>query len=290
MGVYTIKATTEEKVLQAQIEAIVSALRAKFPEKIEAIYLVGGYGRGEGILNEETGGFLNDLDLVVVLKSSVSPIKLPSTDINYIIKSDLKILAPTQFNFDFKYGSQLLCGLDIRNQLPNWQSNEVTTESALITWRNRLVSFLEARLEKSDKRFEIFYKSNQLSKVIFCLVDVTLINSHRYKVTYLEKSSAFGENTLVSKALDFKSSGKLLSDSDWEEVRQFYLKTEPINWLQSSQSPLYFLKCLKNSWQSRRPKLLSARDENDLNLYNMIKFRDYRKQAELIKIWYQLNH
>ena len=108
--------------IRRDISIIESTLK-KILIDIEAVYLVGGFGRGEGsvLLFNSKVIMINDYDIVVltnikpslnliekILKIIKNKITIKQIDITYYSLSDFKNLNKTVYNYDLKYFSKII--------------------------------------------------------------------------------------------------------------------------------------------------------------------------------------
>ena len=259
MGVhYTIH---HDEGIDARVDLDITLLRerllARFPQ-LEAIVLVGGFGRGEGaVLIEENGNIrpVNDYDLVLITSSKTkvgdirsfrqalaTEIGIPWVDLRIIEKARLGQLRHTMFNYDLKYGGYVLWGRDdVLDQIPEMDPHSMPLIEAEILFFTRLWCFLglfSARMldEPPDKK-EWFVLANQLSKATLACSDALLISRGEYHVSYAERCRRFlrlfGDRAelaqLVAEATEFKLRPTREIGYDvverWFVVRRHFLDT-----------------------------------------------------------------
>ena len=200
---------TEKQTLRLErdLKIIVDRLIAELPQLPEAIFLCGGYGRGEGawlVDNEGNVAPYNDYDLAVITevplpskknnelrRSLAKDIGINWVDIDYYTKKDLKSLKSTIHNVDLLYGSRCVYGnrqvLDI---CPKLDSTQIGFFDVLMLYRIRIWTFLGSwNGDFHDLKSEeaIFFK-NQMAKATLAACDLFLIKNHSYTSSYVKRS------------------------------------------------------------------------------------------------------
>jgi len=140
-------------------------------DNLVSVVLIGGYGRGEGtiMLQGNSASPVNDIDLAVVsheriersileqLMMDAARIVKPDTqyvhdgyckldfhvDIFNLKEEDLPELAPSQFNYDLKYGSTIIYGAQVLSQIPEFGSEQIPAWDGLLLLFNRCMSLAE---------------------------------------------------------------------------------------------------------------------------------------------------
>lgn len=199
----------KEGKLRQDISLILSSLDLGDNSKLEAVILYGSYGRGEGAfysVGEETFTY-NDYDILLIVSELIDDKKISEykdlvsskTDIKWIdlsqmLKSDLEDLKPTIFNYDLKYGSEIIWGDEsILKYIRIQKSAQIQYQEIEILFFTRLYTFI-ASLDASG--FQVGVKGEdarffryQMAKAVLAAVDCELILAGKYSHSYKEKVS-----------------------------------------------------------------------------------------------------
>ena len=120
-----------DNILKEKTSILAKGIVSAMQEPPQAIYLVGGYGRGEGAWYEDQSGIhpYNDFDLAVITDKPLSHNKteilrkelakevgIKWVDIDYYSIATLQSLTPTIHNVDLLEGGSLIYGEDVINQ------------------------------------------------------------------------------------------------------------------------------------------------------------------------------
>ena len=201
---------------------------------ILGIYLVGGFGRGEGstLIKKNKVYIINDYDLIVVYKNSINSkekndiikklkkkVSIRQIDITYYEFKTLRKLKNSVYNYDFKYHSKIIYqNKNYIKFIPEFNKEFNISEAylPLEVYMSALILSLPTKndfnnLNKS-KRFWVFH---QISKSIigWSLSDMIENNlyeplySNRFKVLkklYFKSNDKHKKTELVKLALDFK--------------------------------------------------------------------------------------
>ncbi len=250
-----------DEAIDTRIASDVSMIRerllAMFPQ-IEAIVLVGGFGRGEGsVLVEEDGNItpINDYDLVIISSNPLSSevvsrirkelateLGIRWVDISNYTLAQLKHLRYRMYTYDLKYGSQVIYGdASILSLIPDMQAEEMPLIEAEIELFTRLWCFLGpfhvrfAEQQPTDE--ENFFLANQLSKALLACSDALLIPKGLYDHSFAERlrrfEKTFQDKTdllpLIREATEFKLRPTREIHYDvierWFQVRRVFLDT-----------------------------------------------------------------
>ena len=174
------------------------------------VYIIGSYGRDEGIIKFTKGKYKlqNDLDILIIykkrinnnvikeIKKSISNIIIvDSIDISsmHIRKFNLLIKRNTVFNYDFINSSNFIHGNnDLRLKRKDFLFNDISFSDIriLVYTRGwivlRLININEMRSRSIETRNELFYKY-QISKLNLASIDILNISNRNFKSTYKEK-------------------------------------------------------------------------------------------------------
>jgi hypothetical protein len=245
------------KKILLDLDRISSIIIQQLPD-VEALILVGGFGRGEGsvLIKNGTPQPINDYDVVIILKNKPSSFnfkKLAQTTANEInirlidfipyLKNDLLQLKPTIFNYDLKYGGYVFYGnKKILNEIPRYKADEIPLIEGKILLFNRMVCLLESFSLNFKKRLltqkEKFFLVNQTSKAILACCDSLLLLEGSYHHSYLERYKRFSKKfkqknkkitSLVQRATNFKLRPRENINFDtieyWFDVKEEFIKT-----------------------------------------------------------------
>jgi len=199
---------TRQKI-EEDLQIMLNRLRNEY-SNLQAVILIGGFGRGEGSVLTGNGVIepVNDYDLALVFNGGVDTaalealsrelakeLKIRLVDLIPIQENDMATLPPTQFNYDMKYGGRLLWGDAVLNRIPDYRPADITIDSGKQILLNRLICALECYSEDFEKRAmtqgERFFLVNQTAKVIFGCVEALLIQIGKYHHSYKERAAIF---------------------------------------------------------------------------------------------------
>ena len=218
--------------IRRDISIIESTLK-KILIDIEAVYLVGGFGRGEGsvLLFNSKVIMINDYDIVVltnikpslnliekILKIIKNKITIKQIDITYYSLSDFKNLNKTVYNYDLKYFSKIIYEKkQYLNLIPTIKKNFHLSEAQLpleVYLSALLLSFPEKGNFKKNSKEDIFWIYHQISKSIIGWSMYDLIKKGCYEASYVERIKVINKIyvdkhnqhklTLATKAINFK--------------------------------------------------------------------------------------
>lgn len=225
---------TEDKihsVLQKKISVLVNGIVKEMPISPQAIYLVGGYGRGEGAWYEDGSGLhpYNDFDLAVITESPLSHEKTETlrkelaravgikwVDIDYYSIRTLASLIPTIHNVDLLAGGTLIYGEDVIKQ-NNFSLNpeEIGRQDLIILYWTRMWTFLGSwegafhQLNVEDARF---FK-NQMAKAVLAACDMRLVKLKKYTTSYHERAKIvmeeFAKDSNIKELVDWAINEKM---------------------------------------------------------------------------------
>ena len=244
---------TVNKKIQLDLEVIKKYLIKRI-QNIEAIILVGSFGRGEGsvlIINDKIFS-INDYDLVIITKNYndlnlknlrtdlARILNIRQVDISSYSLKEISKIKYSMFSYDLKYASKIIYGnLNILDLIPSMNSKKMP----LIEGIRPLFLFLSSLLHSytSNRQLnnnQLFWNCQQISKSILALSTAMLIFDRNYHPSYEERYELFKEiykddkfKNLVSWATEFKlePSLKLIkSNKDyilfWQYINSLYLK------------------------------------------------------------------
>ncbi len=136
----------EERV-RSDLDLIVRSLRDILRDSARAIFLIGGFGRGEGSVEAANGHLrlVSDYDLLVVttgsaawtrlrfrrplaglLRSLASQLEVKPIDVSLTDENRLRRYRPTLFNYEMLHGHQLLWGeFSLREAMPPYDATDL---------------------------------------------------------------------------------------------------------------------------------------------------------------------
>ena len=194
-----------DKALQCHMRIIVDGVLKKMSEPPLAIYLVGGYGRGEGAWFEDETGLhpYNDYDIAVLSdnplrqdevdtlrKELAEAVNISWVDIDFYSTSQIGKLKPTIHNYDLLYGSTLIYGEDYYkiNELA-LDGERIGNSDILLLYRTRLWTFLgswEGRFHDLSIVESRFFR-NQMAKAVLAACDMRLVKLGKYTASYKKR-------------------------------------------------------------------------------------------------------
>lgn len=207
MGKYTpLDDPRVDEGLERQVREIVDAIRVAHPAT-EAVFLVGGFGRGEGsaILQDGTAKALNDYDLLVLSQDDAGRASLRElsrrlavglgidfVDIGLWPPAALADLRPTIFTYDLKHGAQVLFGdPGLLERIPCVTSNQLPPWEGVQLLLNRMAGLLGGfSLREGPLRLErrgAQYFRNQIVKVLMACGDALIVQKGAYTHRYAER-------------------------------------------------------------------------------------------------------
>lgn len=222
----------QEKKLEHDIRTIVNRLLKDLPVAPEAIFLCGGYGRGEGAWYINDKGEMtpyNDYDVLVVTEKPLSSaetnvirkdlakeIGINWVDIDYYNRTKLAKLKTTINNVDLVYGSTCIYGNEkILEVCPKLDSRKIGLFDVLFLYQTRIWTFLgawEGDFHDLDAQQSIFFK-NQMAKATLSVCDLILIKSHNYHTSYKKRADLVcemkKENTVLCDRVKWAIAEKL---------------------------------------------------------------------------------
>ena len=197
----------QQKKLESDIKTIVNRLLKELPVAPEAIFLCGGYGRGEGAWYVNEKGEIspyNDYDVLIITekplpsaetnvirKELAKEIGINWVDIDYYTRAKLAKLKTTINNVDLIYGSTCIYGNEkVLEVCPKLDSSKIGLFDVLFLYQTRIWTFLgawEGDFHDLDAQQSIFFK-NQMAKATLSVCDLILIKNHSYHTSYRKRA------------------------------------------------------------------------------------------------------
>lgn len=193
-------------LLEGHTAILVRGIIESMSVRPQAIYLVGGYGRGEGAWYEDETGIhpYNDFDIAVISDATISHDKIEElrkelakavgikwVDIDFYSLNGLKNMLPTIHNVDLFEGNSLLFGDDVikENNL-HLDSSVIGREDLITLFWTRMWTFLGSwtgdfhNLNVEEARF---FK-NQMAKAVLAACDMQLVGIRKYTTSYRKRA------------------------------------------------------------------------------------------------------
>lgn len=232
---------------EAWAEGMVTGLRDAILERwgglLEGIWMVGGFGRGEGsVLRTVSGDYSpwNDADLVLVRRES-APIpdgwevqavswaverSLDSVDLSWVSESDWRARPQSLFHCEARGGHRLIWGSDqLSAQLPARMDEPVALREAHRLLANRgfalLLWALNREVEASPERLS--FRLNILAKLDMCVGDSRLLAAGELPVLYRERPAALLRLGAPAEVLALHAEAvehKLRPTEEWAQERR----------------------------------------------------------------------
>ncbi|MGA2990431.1 MAG: hypothetical protein ABSD88_08140 [Candidatus Korobacteraceae bacterium] len=207
-----------DAAVQAVLDDIQASVKAIVGDQLDALVLVGGYGRSEGGVYRTGAGFqlVNDLDLLLFTKLPISVAKarygvalddcceqlvqrgcgLKAIDLHLRSRTDLRWLVPnTVGHYEIAAGHQVVAGNpDISQCLRGPDPRSLPAWEGTNYFRNRGSGLLIAALHMLDGLGEESIRRNfdiELQKACQAMGDALLILCRVYHFSYRERRSRF---------------------------------------------------------------------------------------------------
>lgn len=239
---------------QKDIHYLVTEMLQALKKEPYAIFLCGGYGRGEGAWIEDADGNpnpYNDYDFVVITdtpfaqdqytqlrRELANHIGIEWIDIDCYTPQDLRKMKITIKNVDLVYASKLVYGdAKILSKIPKQEKEKIGEYDILKLYQTRIWTFLGAwqgdfhNLSRNDARF---FK-NQMAKATLAACDIYLITKKQYTPLYSERveriCNTFKDNITLCEQARWALSEKLRPSSDnmaKEEMENLYFRTKTV--------------------------------------------------------------
>jgi hypothetical protein len=277
---FTIQADSFiDKAIATQLDLIVQALDDN-SISYESIYLIGSFGRGEGAVTQRSGQWLalNDYDIQLITETPsieakkhlakiglqlASDLGVDFVDFAALPSSSLESLPLTIQNFDFKYGSKLICGEDKRHLIPDYNAGDIPPFELVRLICNRAAGLLLAELPAY--RGNVSMQENQIIKAWIAIADMAIYLKRDYHTSYKKRMEIFQQMYLA---------GDLPFSLNDEEYSQLYLSFEKkLNGPDSCKDPMtdeylrpVMMRAIKafTSDQTRQPTSTLAMAEKSL--------------------------
>ncbi len=197
--------------IEKHLNLIVESLQREISQ-IDAVVLVGGFGRGEGsvLIEQEQVIPLNDYDFVLAMRSEwdqtqlsrlgnhlSAQIGIRHIDFIPIPTTSFKTLPPSQFNYDMKHGGKVLAGADVLTSIPEIPPSAIPVSDARRLLINRAVCLLEGFPDgQTEVRFPFdgqLFAFYQTAKAVLACGEALLIQSGYYHHSYVARQEIIRE-------------------------------------------------------------------------------------------------
>lgn len=243
-----------DRELKIKTEILSKRIIENMRETPLAIYLVGGYGRGEGAWYEDEEGLhpYNDFDLAVITDTPLSHEKTETlrkelakevgikwVDIDYYSVGKLFSLTPTIHNVDLLEGCSLIYGEDvIKTYNIRIDKKKIGKEDIIKLYRTRMWTFLGSwdgafrNLNVEESRFF----RNQMAKAVLAANDMRLVNLKEYTTSYRERAKIIMN--------EFKDDASIYELTEWAIKEKLRPSSTEIT--KNGMERLYF--CVKDDF------------------------------------------
>lgn len=294
-----------QAALKAKIEILSKRIVDAMTKPPQAIYLVGGYGRGEGAWYEDEQGLhpYNDFDVAVITDSPLpyktteklrkelaSKVGISWIDIDYYSLNKLKVFTPTIHNVDLLEGGMLIFGEDVikQNHL-HLDSTLIGKEDLIKLYWTRMWTFLgswDGSFRDLNAEESRFFK-NQMAKATLAACDMRLVKLKKYTTSYRERAkfvmADFADDKVLCETVKWSIAEKVRPTSDplsetemielYFKVRSIYLNSFRYAMGKESVSYLNPDKTKKYSLVHRKVLLM--------HIYSLLRYHESREIRRL---------
>ena len=191
------------KIVEELKDEIISNFHPK------SIILSGSFGRGEATAFEENRKlkFLSDCEITIIpYKYVFSRNKIDEFESHFYERTDLKVgiwgathsfflitpfitkkLKPTIWNYDLKYGSQVIYGKDYLKKIPNFKPGDIPLWEGIRLLFNRMAEALEHFSFKNPSKEMVFWTD----KIVLACQDALLLCLGEYHYSYRTRNEMF---------------------------------------------------------------------------------------------------
>jgi len=296
--------------LNFDFNTIIRIILKKLGGNLISIIVYGSHGRDEGafIISKNKVYAYNDYDILLIVSNKIHSselsliekmlkqlLKVQWVDISQMTVKSMSKLNPTMYNYDLKYGSRVIYGLDnVLDLIPKFKNTDITLLDAEILYFTRMWTFLGSimgpiRSELIGEKSRLF--RYQMAKAVFAIVDANLIINKSYTSSYKERVSILRNlqgippelSQLATWALNEKLRPKDIVMSE-DEVEDMYSNVIKMYFnVMFKVLGLYYGKELKNSFDLERAKK-NRISELSLFIKSSIKKRSFTYYSRSIKI------
>lgn len=192
--------------LEVDFQVVLSAVRDA-GIRYDALYLVGGFGRGEGSVEYDGRRWraVNDYDFFLVgdfgaqervkcarlSQQLASRLGVDFVDLGLFPRTALHVAGPSIQNFEFKYGSLRLDGADVLAEMPEITPAQIPPYELARLVCNRAAGILTADLPEHRDSWR--YRRNQITKALIAVGDTAVYLAGRYGPRYSDRAQSFGD-------------------------------------------------------------------------------------------------
>ena len=198
---------TSNKKIDNDVQEITNYLLDNI-DHVDAIILVGSFGRGEGsILHHDNEIYaINDYDLVVISNKNYSEVyinnlrrelekklSIRQVDLTFYKKTELRKTNFSMYIYDLKYASKIIYGdSNILELIPNMDSKKMPILEGIRPLFLFGISLLQAYpYQKDITDFDIFWSYQQISKSVIGWSTALLVSKGLYDPSYKKRQEIF---------------------------------------------------------------------------------------------------
>ncbi|MFX0196118.1 MAG: hypothetical protein ACFFCW_08350 [Candidatus Hodarchaeota archaeon] len=295
-----------DQKIENDMRKIVNTIIAKFgKDKIEAIILTGGFGRGEGSVLLKNGNPIpfNDYDVAVVPKetklnkkcmASISQqlardLSIDEVSLWIIKKLHLKKRPLSISSYEMKMAHQVLYGnLDILTMMPHYESRKLPLIQATILLYNRGIDLLKARkyLDTNPDWVGMTFLINAINKIFLAIGESILILNNSYHYSYQERKKLLLKSKLIpfndrsiiplfNQAVDFKLRPNIQEFSNLDlKAKWFYAKNLHERYFRFIEEERLMRQI--NDWQQYLPILDRYQRPSIIDMFKNLRKNLYR--------------
>ncbi len=256
MGVYSYHGSKVDEVIERDLSKIKSVILNEV--KVKSLILVGGFGKGEGLVDIKKNKItpLNDYDLYLITDKNYTDkyieelgvkcskaigrggldfVENPEeiydenkffhVDLRVIPYKNLRRLLPTQRTYEIKYGSKIIYGEDVRNLIPDVK---VPVSEAIRLLFNKMDHLLLAK--DNHSRIKSIYISKSYTDLCSALLifENNYNSINKFSATYSGRNKIFQDLNFpeelkkkVDWATKFRAKPIIIHDIDkeWEQAK-----------------------------------------------------------------------
>lgn len=229
MGKYTVlDYPAADQAVQDVLDMVVEGVLNLMGEHVQAIILIGSYGRGEGGVYQKEGDFLlvNDLDIAVFVRGGFKRIKqrfntqlkqlandlqpkangLKQIDIDLTNTRRFRIVPNMVSYYEIKHGNKVLYGnINLKSLMPSLRADDLSSFDGLNYFYTRgsglLISAIILQKQYFDKKTKHYFQI-ELQKACLAMGDALLLYKKKYHFSYMERFRIFQNLDLVNSTSD----------------------------------------------------------------------------------------
>ena len=206
--------------MEREINEMIEMIKDEIVKSIhpKSIILKGSFGRGEiSVLMDKKLKFLSDCEVIVIPNkwkkrgdlarlsrelTQKSGLKVEIADIELELKFCIALhlwarIRTTIDDYELKYGSKVIYGVDFLEKLPNFKAKDIPIWEGIRLMFNRMIESLHFfsmdyldEYPPKEEEYTLFFWIN---KVILACQDVLLIHAKKYQYSYKVRNEIFQE-------------------------------------------------------------------------------------------------